>query len=46
MKRCTNNTYATKESLLDFEKIYPGIANTDNVDDIIQNLKARKEQEH
>ena len=40
------NERITKESLLDFEKIYPGIANTDNVDDIIQNLKARKEQEH
>jgi len=41
-----SNERITKESLLDFEKIYPGIANTDNVDDIIQNLKARKEQEH
>lgn len=34
-----------KESLIDFEKKYPGVTNTDNVNDIIRNLKKRKEQE-
>ena len=34
-----------KESLIDFEKQYPGITNTDNVNDIIRNLKKRKEHE-
>lgn len=35
-----------KESLIDFEKKYPGVTNMDNVNDIIRNLKKRKEQEH
>ena len=39
----SNERIAT-ESLLDFEKTYPGVANTDNVNDIIRNLKKRKEQ--
>ena len=38
------NERIAKESLLDFEKTYPGVANTDNVNDIIRNLKKRKEQ--
>ena len=40
-----SNEKIAKESLLDFEKAYPGVVNTDNVKDIIRNLKKRKEQE-
>lgn len=40
-----NNERMVKESLIDFEKKYPGVTNTDNVNDIIRNLKKRKEQE-
>lgn len=40
-----NNERIAKESLIDFEKKYPGVTNTDNVNDIIRNLKERKEQE-
>lgn len=40
-----NNERMAKESLIDFEKKYPGVTNTDNVNDIIRNLKKRKEQE-
>ena len=39
------NERMAKESLIDFEKQYPGVTNTDNVNDIIRNLKKRKEQE-
>ena len=39
-----SNERIAKESLLDFEKTYPGVTNTDNVNDIIRNLKKRKEQ--
>lgn len=39
-----SNERIAKESLLDFEKTYPSVANTDNVNDIIRNLKKRKEQ--
>ncbi len=40
-----NNEKMAKEALLDFEMQHPGVANTDNVNDIIRNLKKRKEQE-
>ena len=40
-----SNEKIAKESLLDFEETYPGVVNTDNVKDIIRNLKKRKEQE-
>lgn len=40
-----SNEKIAKESLIDFEKRYPGVTNTDNVNDIIRNLKKRKEQE-
>lgn len=33
-----------KESLIDFEKKYPGVANADNVNDIIKDLKKRKRE--
>lgn len=36
---------SAKESLIDFEHKYPGVTNTNNVGDIIRNLKKRKEQE-
>ena len=32
--------------LLEAKKKYPGVTNMDNVNDIIRNLKKRKEQEH
>lgn len=35
---------AAKESLVDFEKKYPGVTNVDNVNDIIKGLKKRKEK--
>lgn len=35
---------AAKESVVNFEKRYPGVANVDNVGDILDNLKKRKEQ--
>lgn len=38
-----NNEIAAKEALIDFEKDYPGATNTDNVSDIIKELKKRKE---
>ena len=44
-EQCRSNERIAKESLLDFEKTYPGVVNTDNVKDIIRNLKKRKEQE-
>lgn len=40
-----SNEKSAKESLIDFEKKYPGVTNTDNVNDIIKNLKKRKERE-
>jgi hypothetical protein len=40
-----NNEIKVKESLIDFEKNYPGVTNTDNVNDIICNLQKRKKQE-
>lgn len=36
---------AAKEALVDFEKKYPGVTNTDNVNDIIKSLKRRREME-
>lgn len=39
----SNETMA-KESLIDFEKQYPGVTNTDNVNDIIRDLQNRKEK--
>ncbi len=36
---------STKESLIQFEQKYPGVTNTDNVNDIIRILKKRKEHE-
>lgn len=36
---------AAKESLIDFEEKYPGVTNMDNVNDIIQGLKKRKNRE-
>ncbi len=36
---------AAKESLIHFEQKYPGVTNSDNANDIIQNLKKRKERE-
>ncbi len=41
--RSTEKT--AKESLIDFEQKYPGVTNTDNVNDIICTLKKRKERE-
>lgn len=38
------NEKRTKESLIEFEKSYPDVVNTDNVNDIIQQLKIRKTQ--
>ncbi len=38
-----NNEIKAKESLLDFEKKYPGVTNTNNANDIIESLKKRKE---
>lgn len=38
-----NNEKIVKESLVAFEKKYPDVANTDNINDIIKNLKNRKE---
>ena len=40
-----NNERMTKETLIDFEQKYTGVTNTDNVNDIIRNLKKRKKQE-
>ncbi len=40
-----SNEMATKEVLLDFEKKYPGVTNTDNVNDIIERLKNKKKQQ-
>ena len=39
-----NAEIAAKTSLIDFEKRYPGVTNTDNVNDIINSLKKRKEK--
>ena len=39
------NERIAKESLINFEKQYPGVTNADNVNDIIRNLKNRKEKE-
>ena len=36
---------AAKEALVDFEKKYPGVTNTGNVNDIIKSLKRRREME-
>lgn len=35
------NEISAKESLIDFEQKYPNVVNTDNVNDIIKQLKAR-----
>ena len=40
-----NTEKLAKESLINFEKDYPGVTNTDNVNDIINSLKKRKESE-
>lgn len=40
-----NNEKYAKESLIDFEKKYPGVTNTDNVNDIINSLKKRKKSD-
>ena len=40
-----SNERMAKESLIDFEKSYPGVTNADNVNDIIRSLKDRKKQE-
>lgn len=40
-----NNERMAKESLVEFEKTYPGVTNADNVNDIIRDLKRRREQE-
>ncbi len=37
-----NMEKSTKESLIDFQQKYPNVVNTDNVNDIIRNLKKRK----
>ncbi len=34
-----------KESLIEFEQKYPNVTNTDNVNDIIRNLRKRKERD-
>ncbi len=39
-----NSEKTVKESLIAFEKNYPGVTNTDNINDIINNLKKRKEK--
>ena len=36
------NERSTKESLIEFETSYPKVANTDNINDIIKQLQARK----
>jgi hypothetical protein len=36
------NEHSTKESLIEFETSYPKVANTDNINDIIKQLQARK----
>ncbi len=36
------NELSTKESLIEFETTYPNVVNTDNVNDIIKQLQARK----
>lgn len=41
-----NNEKAAKESLVNFEKKYPGVTNMDNINDIIKSLKRRKEEEN
>ncbi len=41
-----SNELAAKESLVDFERTYPNVINTDNVSDIIRELKMRRGQEH
>lgn len=40
-----NTEKMVKESLVDFEKRYPGVTNTDNINDIIAGLNIRKECE-
>lgn len=39
------NEISAKESLIAFEKDYPNVTNTNNVDDIIKQLQARKNQQ-
>ncbi len=41
-----SNEKAAKESLVNFEKKYPGVTNMDNINDIIKSLKRRKEEEN
>ena len=39
------NEKDAKADLIDFEEKYPGILKTDNVDDVLQNLRARKRRD-
>ena len=35
----------SKETLIEFEKDYPGVAKEDNIGEILKNLKARKQRD-